>query len=128
MELKDVLVGAAVQIAAKSASQLGAILLSTQGVPIRDNPWYSEPFGPGIPPVDDFVLNLGLPAGLALYAKVKKGKSKEKAKGLALGAGVAGIATFLHELITRQGNVILVMSGYGASVPPNLVMSKYTVS
>jgi len=124
MELKDILIGAAVQIVAKSASHIGFIMLEKQGIDPNANPWYSEPLGPGFPATDDMVLDLGLPAGLLMAGKVSKKKSLT---GMGVGAAISGAAVFIHDLIRRQGGIYInPTAAYLESHSP--VTSKYIIN
>lgn len=106
-KVKNVLKGAAVQVAAKSASQLGFIIARNQGVPdatLRANPWYSFPISGVNIPTDDFVTCLGIPAGLFIASKVIKNENRRKTlKEMAIGAGITGAAVFIHLLIGTEG-------------------------
>jgi len=102
MDLADIIVGAAVQMAAKSASHLAAIYLVQQGEDFRASPWYME-FDPIIPPVDDIVLDLALPAGLIGGGVALK---NDKMTGMGVGAAISGIAIFTHGLIARYGDSV----------------------
>ncbi|GAI80758.1 unnamed protein product [marine sediment metagenome] len=103
--LKDILLGAAVQLIPKSISHFAFNYMErVQGVPseeLRANPWYMEILGPAFPPVDDIILDLGLPAILygASMATIRR---KEMLKHMALGAGLTGVATFIHDVIGRS--------------------------
>jgi len=97
VESKDLFTGVALQVGAKSISHLGFIYLTrVLGIPdaeVRTNPWYAEPVI-GLPPVDDWVCCLGIPAVFYLL-----GREREKFKDMAIGAGVAGIATLINNVI-----------------------------
>jgi len=107
-KVKNVLKGAAIQVAAKSASHLGFIIARNQGVPdatLRANPWYAIPF-PGLNiPTDDFVTCLGIPAGLFVASRIIKTTQsrKEALKEMAIGAGLTGVAALIHQIILVQG-------------------------
>ncbi|GAI54195.1 unnamed protein product, partial [marine sediment metagenome] len=104
--IKDILLGAAAQLIPKTISHFAFNYMElVQGVPseeLRKNPWYMEVLGPAMPPVDDLVLDLGLPAILygASMATVRR---KEMLKHMALGAGLTGVATFIHDVLCRSG-------------------------
>lgn len=105
--VKNILKGAAVQVAAKSVSHLGFIIARNQGVSdatLRANPWYAIPF-PGFNiPTDDFVTCLGIPAGLFVASKViKKENRKKMLKEMAIGAGITGLAVLVDHFIMQGG-------------------------
>jgi len=109
--LKNILTGAAVQLGAKSASALGFYLNGSKTVP----GWYDSVPGVGAiaPSIDDWVLDLGLPAGLFLGGKLmarRNPKTAVKLKEMAIGAGLTGIATFMHDLLNRVGHTLTPMS------------------
>lgn len=104
MDLNDIVIGAVIDAGAKSASHIAAILLSKEGVPIRENPWFSEPLGPSAPAVDDWVICLGVP--LAFLA-TGLGFKNDHLTGMGIGAALAGFPMFAKEGITRLGDVYL---------------------
>lgn len=99
---KYVLAGAVTQLIPKSISHITFnYLVGVQKIPpeeIRKTFWYMEPFGPGLPPTDDWVCDLGIPAALFIAGWFT---GKESLKDAAFGAFLTGAATFLHDLINR---------------------------
>lgn len=131
MDLKDIIIGAVIQLGAKSVSHIAAVILENQGEDIRANPWWSEPFGPGIPPVDDFVLDLALPGSLLGVGTVT---NNEQITAMGVGSGLTGIAIFTHDLIHRQATLLpppeaavaLPRGRYGAQkMIPGVLMPKF---
>ena len=128
-KVKNVLKGAAVQVAAKSASHLGFLIARNQGVTdatLRANPWYSFPVKGLNIPTDDFVTCLGIPAGLFVASKViKKENRKEMLKQMAVGAGISGLAVLLWEVLIDQGPKYIPpkpsagLTSFGAYTPTN---------
>ena len=121
--LKYALMGAGVQLGAKSASALGYYYLKSQGwtdAQINGTVWYAPVVGTMAPSLDDWVLDLGLPAGLFLGGKLmerRKPKTGAMLKGMALGAALTGIGTFLHDLINRVGPTAFSPMRISASMP-----------
>ena len=105
---KDILIGAAAQIIPKTISHLAFIVMRNQGVTdaeLRANPWYMEPVV-GLPPVDDWVTCLGIPA--ILYgASALTVKQKAMLKDMAKGAALTGGATFIHLLVSGLPKTVL---------------------
>jgi len=127
-KVKNVLKGAVIQVAAKSASHLGFIIARNQGVPdatLRANPWYSFPISGVNIPTDDFVTCLGIPAGLFIASKVIKKENRKKMLGeMAIGAGISGIAVLLWEVIIDQGPKLIPpkvagLTSFGSYTPSN---------
>jgi len=109
--LKNILTGAAVQLGVKSVDALVFYLNGKQTVP----GWYDSVPGVGAiaPSIDDWVLDLGLPAGLFLGGKLMARRNPKRAvqlKEMAIGAGLTGIATFTHDLLNRVGPTLTPMS------------------
>jgi len=109
--LKNILTGAAVQLGAKSVDALVFYLNGRKTIP----GWYDSVPGVGAiaPSIDDWVLDLGLPAGLFLGGKLmdkRKPKTATKLKEMAIGSGLTGIATFMHDLLNRVGPTISTQS------------------
>jgi hypothetical protein len=104
---KNMLYGAAVQLVPKSISQATFNYYNlVQKVPseeLRKNPWYAEPFGPALPPIDDWVCDVGIPAALLLAGAFTK---KQTLKDMGLGAALTGAATFVHDVLSRMANWI----------------------
>lgn len=127
-KVKNVLKGAVIQVAAKSASQLGFIIARNQGVTdatLRANPWYAFPISGVNIPTDDFVTCLGIPAGLFVASKViKKENLRKTLKEMAIGAGITGAAVFIHLLIGVQGPKVFPpkvagLTSFGPYTPSN---------
>jgi len=129
--LKYAVMGAGVQLGAKSASSLGYYYLKSQGwtdAQINGTFWYWYASVPGVgsmaPSLDDWVLDLGLPAGLFLSGKLmerRKPKTGDMLKGMALGAALTGIGTFLHDLLNRVGPTAFAT----ARIPTGMMTSPY---
>ena len=135
--LKYTLMGAGVQLTAKTASSLGYYYLKSQGwtdAQINATGWYNSIPGVGAmaPSVDDWVLDLGLPAGLYLGGKLLEKRSSAKAnmlKDMALGAGLTGIATFMHDLINRVGPTAFAPAVSYAQRPANMASpQRYSIA
>jgi hypothetical protein len=95
-EVKDVVFGALAQIVPKTVSSLICNYYCAHlAVPPCDCNnlvpfWYGHTFGI---PNDDLILDIGLPAALGIFGLARDSR---RFKYMALGAGLAGIATFLH--------------------------------
>lgn len=128
MALKHVLMGAGLQLTLKSIDALGYYALSSvyTQAQIHTIPWYIGVLDPWLPPLDDWVLDLGLPAGLYATGKLTEKRNPARAgdlKDMGVGAALTGVGTFMHELINRVGNNAFTRKageGYVGEVPFNI--------
>lgn len=106
---KDILFGAAVQIIPKTISHLAFLIMRNQGVPdadLRANPWYAKPVV-GLPPVDDWIICLGIPLALCGGSRLTTGDKRKKLMAMGIGAGVTGGAVFIHNLVGLLPETVL---------------------
>lgn len=105
---KDILFGAAAQIIPKTISQLVNVYLvfGPNGITEAEKRakyswWYGKPIDT-LPPIDDWILDLGLPALLFLGSQLAPLKYKTTLKDMSIGAGLTGGATFLHGVLSES--------------------------
>jgi len=100
--LGNVIKGGAIQIGVKSADHIAFNYLVKSGTytdkQLRSNIWFTE-INPAIPPVDNIILNLGLPAALLVIGKATKNKGTV---AMGTGAALTGVAAFLSDLLGRS--------------------------
>jgi hypothetical protein len=105
VKAKYVLLGAATQLVPKTVSHFTfnymTLVQKVPGEELRKTFWYMEPFGAALPPVDDWICDIGIPAGLLLASLFVK-RYKEPLQGMAFGAALTGGATFLHDVLMRS--------------------------
>lgn len=127
-KLKNIITGGGIQLGAKTATNMTFNVLAKQqgddGSQLRKAyPWLYG-FGPIGIPYDDWIVNVGLPAILAVVGIAAK---KEKVKNMAIGAGLTGAGTMLNQILMRLGkaypNPYFASAGNGNSVKPPLVAS-----
>jgi len=108
LKLKDVLFGAVAQIIPKTISHLANVYMvfGPGGITEAEKRakyswWYGKPIDT-LPPIDDWVLDLGLPALLFLGSQLSPLKYKETLKNMSIGAGLTGGAIFLHSVLSES--------------------------
>lgn len=109
IELKDILLGVVTQVIPKTISHLAFIIMRNQGVPdadLRANPWYAEPVV-GLPPVDDWITCVGIPLALFGGSRLTTGDRRKQLMAMGVGAGVAGGATFIHNIVAALPKTVL---------------------
>jgi hypothetical protein len=95
-KIKHVMYGAGLQLSTKFASSAIWNNAQKQTTPYNPAPaWYQPVYGY---PLDDVVLDLGLPAVLGIVGIATK---KQMIKDMAIGAALSGLGTFLQVFMNR---------------------------